>query len=504
MAPSPPLQHPAAHPARHLAWLLVLAVAIHAFALAGRIANPLVYSDNWTFMETFLQVALEDGAGFGDYLVKRAGVDHAQPLGKLVMLANARWFGLDFTLESFFAIACALAGWGVLCAAVLREYRQRAEPVPALVAWVLATALALQLAPASMTVYVYPMVMMVHAFYLCAFVVLAAAWHAYRRGSTWPLVAATAICGIVGDDSAILLAVAVVPALLLAARLDGEPRRAWRVAGILVLVLLACRGVYAAFGEIRGSTHPDFNVDVGTRVAGLLAQWRDAWQWVATPLTGGLAALPTLRWMVGEQAWLPVRIGAALVIAAGHAWFWWRAGRQRPGATWFFAVSLMLFFYAVVAGVLYGRVFVRGSIFLDQGRYAVFYQANIVALLLMAVAGGVPRPRMGRRVAWLALVLLLALQVPLSRHAWHMVPYHRAAFVNMARDMAAMGRDPVHPPVPCMVGLDVCVRPEATRVALMSMLVERQLNLFSPQFRARHPELAKAAGELPSRAPEPD
>src|SRR5690606_31402369 len=316
MAPSPPRGQDAPQRGRQLAWLLALLVAVHAFALAGRIANPLVYSDNWTFIETFLMVALEAGAGFGDFLVKRSGIDHAQPLGKLLMLVNARGFGLDFALESFFALACAVLGWGLLCTVVLRERRAAGAGHDVLAAWLLATLLAVQLAPASVDVYAYPMVTMAHAFYLSAFAVLVAAWRAHRGGSTWPLVATAAACGILGDDCAILLGLAVAPALLLAAYRQGEVRRALRVIAVLALVLLACRGIYTAFGEIRGSTSPDFNVGFGARIAGLSAQWRDAWQWLATPLTGGLASAPALRWLAGDSGWLAARIALAALVAA--------------------------------------------------------------------------------------------------------------------------------------------------------------------------------------------
>jgi hypothetical protein len=160
----------------------------------------------------------------------------------------------------------------------------------------------------------------------------------------------------------------------------------------------------------------------------------------------------------------------------------------------------MLLFYAMVAGVLYGRVFVRGSAFLDQGRYSVFYQVGIVALLLMALVEGALAGARARACAWSAAGALMLLQVPLAAHAWNEVPRHRAAYLHMARDMGAMARDPRHPPPGCAIGIDVCVRPEATRVALMAMLVEHRLNLFSPRFRARHPELAAAAGPLPPPA----
>ncbi|MEN1958840.1 hypothetical protein WCE41_00660 [Luteimonas sp. MJ246] len=495
MAPSPFFVSGSNPALRALPWMLALAVLANAFAFAGQMANPLVYSDNWTFIDTFLRVALEEGAGFGDFLVKRAGVDHAQPLNKLLMLANARWFGLDFRLESWFGLACAAGGWLLLCAVVLGERRQaRAHTVgPWAVALLLAAIVAVQVSPATADVYVYPMVTMAHAFYLLGFATLAGAWHAYRGTAAWPMVVAAAAAGIVGDDSAVLLVAAVAPALVLAGLREGRMRDATRVVVLLALVLLACRGIYMAFGEIRGSTHPDFNVGFAARVAGLAGQWREAWRWLVTPLTAGLVPAPTLRLAFGG-GWDTARIALALLVAAAHGWFWWRALRLRPGATWFVAVALMLLFYAMVAGILYGRVFVRGADFLEQGRYAVFYQLGIVALLLMALAPGALRGARGAAVATCVALALLASQAVLAVHAWDRLPGYRAAYVVMARDMAAVARDPRTPPEPCAIGIDICVRPEATRIALMAMLVEHRLNLFSPRFRASHPDLAEAAG----------
>lgn len=481
-----------------LPWLVAAAAFVHAFAYAGRMANPLVYSDNWTFIDTFLRVALEQGAGFGDFLVKRAGVDHAQPLNKLLMLANARWFGLDFRLEAWFALACALGGWLLLCLVVRRGRRDAPAQLagPCAVALLLAAIAAVHVSPATPSVFEYPMVTMVHAFYLLAIAVLACGWHAYRGGPAWPLALAATAAGIAGDDSALLLVAAAVPPLLFAGWRDVRVREALRVVAVMVVVLLACRVVYAAFGEIRGTTQAVFNVGAGERLAGLAGQWRDAWAWLATPLVMGLVPVSTLQQVFGE-GWGAVRIALALVFAAAHAWFWWRALRMRPGATWFVAVALMLLCYAMVAGVLYGRVFVRGAGFLEQGRYAIFYQLGPVALLLLALAPGALRSVRGVRAACGVALLLLLAQVALALHAWERLPSYRAAYVHMARDMAAVARDPANPPRPCAVGIDVCVRPEATRVALMAMLVEHRLNLFSPRFRAAHPDLAEAAGPLP-------
>lgn len=489
-----------AHAARLLMWILVATIAVNALCFAAAIANPLLFSDNWTFVDTFLRVAIEDGAGFGDFLVKRAGLDHAQPLNKLLMLLNFRWFGLDFAIESRVAMAFAVAGWGVLWAVVVRDHAQagRDERDAPTVALLLAALAAVHLSLNSVDLYVYPMVTMAHAFYLLAFLTMYAAWCALAGRRWWPLPPAALACGVIGDDSAILLGLAIALAVLLYAARSGRWAQALRVLLVLALVLAACRGLYAAFGEIRGATQAVFNVPFGERVAGLAAQWRDAWQWLAVPLSAGIASADPLRALFGGQ-WLAARLGLAAIVLCAHVWFWRQALRARPGAAWFMAVSVMLMFYANAAGILLGRVFVRGPEFLDQMRYVVFYQTGVVALLLMALA---PRAadQVHRKRAWTAAaaIALLALQVPLSWLAWKQVAKYDAYYARMAGEMAAMARDPRNPPPGCGVGIDICVRPEATRVAVMALLVEHRINLFSPRFQQRHPALAEAADLTPS------
>lgn len=495
MVPNASRDPGAARRARALLWILVAIVVINTAAFASRVANPLVYSDNWTFIDTFLRVAIEDGAGFGDFLVKRAGVDHAQPLGKLLMLVNARWFGLDFSLESRVALACAVAGWGLICLVAARELARRGGGDAIPVALLLAAILAVQLSLGSVAVYAYPMVTMAHAFHLFAFCMLLAAWMALRGRHRWLLALATFACGIVGDDSAILLGAAVAAAALLYAWRADRFGDAVQVLAIVTIALLACRGVYAAFGEIRGATSPDFNVSLSARIGGLAAQWRDAWLWIVAPLSGGIVSAQTLMAIAGEH-WIAVRVALALIVACAHAWFWRTALHTRTGAPWFMATGLMLLFYAMVAGILIGRVFVRGAAFLDQGRYAVFYQLGTVALLLMAIAAlaGGAATIARRRWTCAAAIAVLLMQIPLSLHAWPQAARYEGMYARMARDMARMARDPLHPPPDCTHGIDICVRPPETRVALMRMLVVHRLNLFSPQFQARHPDLAEAAG----------
>ena len=65
-------------------WLVIALAFGNALLYTLAVCNPLIGDDNWTFVDTFLRHALQDGVQLGDFLVKRAGVDHAQPLNKLL------------------------------------------------------------------------------------------------------------------------------------------------------------------------------------------------------------------------------------------------------------------------------------------------------------------------------------------------------------------------------------------------------------------------------------
>lgn len=485
---------------------------------APRVANPLVYSDNWTFIETFLRVALEDGVGLGDLLVKRAGVDHAQPLNKLLMWFDYRACGLDFTHEAMVGVGCAIVSSLLLAWVAARDATSTfAGPRPLLAAPVAAAVGAVLLSLNGAFIYGYPMVAMQHAFYLCAFATMWLAWRAVDRGAYAAFAVIALVGGVLGDDSAILLGLAIAFACVVLCWRRGTLGRVPRMLGLLLVALVACRVLYATVGEIRGTTQAVFNLPVGTRLSMLAAQWRDAWTLFAVPMSGGIAGKTVLvAWFPAH--WEAVRHLLAVVMGAAHAWFWWRVARARVGATWFVALCTMLLFYANVAGILLGRIYVRGPGFLDQERYVFFYQVGLVALLLMALttcaagvrgaaadakgAAGVPRASR----AWIATALavaVLALQLPIAWLGWQGVPHQRAAYVHMARSMGAMARDPAHPPADCASGVNACLLPPDAAAHTMRMLVEHRVNLFSPAFRRAHPDLAEAAGPVPDTVPAP-
>lgn len=471
-------------------YALVLLAFVNAVLHVRAVCWPLIASDNWTSIHPFLADAVAGRLDLGNFLVKRAGVDHAQPLNKLVMWINYRYFGLDFMLEGLLAMAFGIAALVALHRAMVADGAQatRAPSVQLAFAAVAGVFFSLN----SSFIYAYSMVTMWFSIYLLAFLMVLAAWHAVRRGVYWPLAIATFALGIVGDDSVFLDAAALVLALLLFAARANAWRRALQAIATIAVAVLLSRAVYWAFGETSGATQAIFVQPLHVRMAGLAAQWRDAWSWFAVPASAGLLAGDSLRGLVGEHALL-LRNGLAAAMVAAHAWFWWSAWRLRPGAAWLTAAVLMLMFYAHVAAVLMARVFVKGAHYLEQPRYVSFYQFGIIALLLMGMAWVMQRPDPRAR-RWLAMVAasILLVQVPITHLAKQREPYIDARNRLMAVSMAKVARDPLHPPADCPPAMNLCTLPLERRIELLGLLRDNRLSLFSPQYARRHPEDAEA------------
>src|SRR5690606_7042083 len=85
-------------------WAMVALLVANAAVYVRAVAWSLIASDNWNHVHPLLRDLAAGSLGPANFFVQRAGVDHAQPLMKLLMVANARWFGLDFMLEGLLGI----------------------------------------------------------------------------------------------------------------------------------------------------------------------------------------------------------------------------------------------------------------------------------------------------------------------------------------------------------------------------------------------------------------
>lgn len=502
-----PRPGPASTPAFPAWHGLALLGAVFALALANvldfsaRVANPVVTEDAWYYMDVFVAKDLAGELTWRDFFLKRDAADHSQPLHRLLLWTLLHAFDLDFWFEGLAGIAML-----ALCVLVLLQVALDGRPCTLPDAAIAALIPLILCSLNAQEIYFWPLVglfYLVLPFALLVFVGAARAWS--------PLaLSASALGMMVAMDGAGLLAgIAAACALLLAGARRGTLRRALpRAAAILG----ACIAYKVAYYAVMPPVPPPVR-DAGTAFAALRDGLGDAWRWFVIPAAASIAHWDHFARWYGDDAQRMVNLVGAGVLVL-HGAFWWsvlRARAEDPRTT--VAVALMLFAYAMVAGVLLGRVPHLGVDYLWQHRYITGYQLANVALVLqwLALRGRRAPPAASTMPRdWLAPALTLGgfllLQGELSWIADAQAPYIREYNANMAATLRCLAAHPQAEAVACQPNHQVCSWPVATRARLVGLLVEHRLNVFSPAVQARHRLVPDPAGSdlcLPRPDPQP-
>jgi len=494
---------------RVIAWMVFGATLLNTLYYVLRTSNPVIRSDDWYFLDVFLSKAAHGTLGLADFFVKRSGDDHAQPLLKLLLLIEWRYFDLDFMMEAVVGVFAAAA-----CALILRRFvmtGKRGDVTDArrYLAWAAMSVLLLSLN--AVGIWTWPLVAIGYVTIVPVLLFMGAAWHAQHRRRYVALVVATLLLGIVADDSALIAVLATILALLLVAACD-ESRRAgiWRTILVIGACLVVVRIGYG-FAPVTGGGSSDSSISAQvSQLIGRLSAG-DWWKWFALPLS-----LPVVYEFPGRMisSWALWPLARAVVVAlllVAHIVFWWRACHGRYNLPMFVAVCVMLLSYAWLAGILLVRVSYFGSDYLYQDRYVQFFQFNLVALLLMWATASEPTLKaISWRHALLAVLpvvgclVMLVIQIPLSKDAWQRRRYLPHYYQQMAIQIGQLAVDPANTKG-CLPELVVCGWSLEKRQQLVQLLRTNQLNVFSPALQARYgylPRLpAAAARTVPALVP---
>src|SRR3546814_14806596 len=80
----------------------------------AKVANPLVASDGWAFVDGVVRKAAEGNFEWQDLFFKRGALDHSQPLRKLSLLFHYRFFDLDFSIDAIAGVSFAIVNVAIL------------------------------------------------------------------------------------------------------------------------------------------------------------------------------------------------------------------------------------------------------------------------------------------------------------------------------------------------------------------------------------------------------
>jgi hypothetical protein len=486
-----------------VAWLSALSLALSAWAFAARHAIAVPMADAWDFITTFLEPVATRGFAWTDLFVQRGGVDHSQPLQKLVLYAHWRWADLDFRVEALVGQAFSALALGGLGAALFHGSRRaRTEPQASRSWLVCSVALAVSaLALFSMNSsepLTWSLVSLGWMYVALSF----AAWWLWlspkRVAGWWPAAFLSSFLLVIAFDEAGMVSV-LAGALALVATAWGAPRPPVRAAVVVFAGAILGRIVLE-------SVSPSQPVPSPSLLDALRRSVEDgSWTTILeAPLLGAL--VHRQHWSLFGLDGLPVLRGALTVgIALLHLGFWWFVARRARAEAdssrrLRFAVAVMLFSYGCWAGAVVARIPDFGADYLWQPRYLMFFQLQWAAFAL-AWAESVLAAPTGSRAAgrmemagFIAGVVLLVSQLPLQAAVWATGVHVDRYAQGLAEGMRALAMDPGGPsPSGCPAMLTPCAKAPAERDAIMAFLVERRLSLFSPAFLERHAEF-----QLPS------
>ncbi|KGI78507.1 hypothetical protein [Oleiagrimonas soli] len=467
-----------------LAWIIFAAVAANTLAYIVMFSNPVIRSDAWYFLDVFVRKALDGTLRLGDFFVQRGGMDHAQPLRKLILLMDLRYFDLDFRYE-------ALAGWfaALVSLLILRRlifwHDAPDKSFRGMRVWLWAGLCVAFVSLNSTDVWGWPLVTGSYTSYALLFATLLGLWRWLALGRAGLFMLSALAFDLAADDTAMLVNIACLLALAITIW-QNPPMRTRAIKGAAMLI--GCFVVVRIGYAILFTPPPGFHMALDKRLGNLSSDFLDGgwWQWAIVPLASSVSFILPLEHFTGDRArMLQLLVGIGLLLA--HGWFWSRVLWKRPAmsAPAFAAIVLMLVFYALVAGIIYGRVSIFGNAYLNQPRYVLAYSFNTVALLLMcasctwdaaAVGGAIRKPALVALIA-----LLIAWQIPLSRLAWSVGPYIKAYQQKMASQLGEMAQDPGTRPTQCAPELVVCGYTETKRAELVRLLKQHRLNVFSPR-----------------------
>lgn len=491
-------------------WPLVILYMANALWFVLRASNPVIQADAWHFLDVFVRKAIDGDLHFADFFAKRSVDDHAQPLFKLILLFEWRYFDLDFVVEAVTGVVGTI-GCGLIFRAVLiRETTGELDSFVPRLAWVAICALLFTLG--SVDVWVWPLVAMENITILVILVFMLAVWHAHRNQSYLLLAAITLVLGISSDDSALVAVTATLMTILAMSWADPKQRRA--KTAMIFLIVVACESlVRFGYAHVSGAQvmrghalAPVFDVLIERFNQG---GW---WQWVLLPLVLPVYYQSPLG-PAHAHVWLALQVIMGALLLLAHVLFWRRALRGAYNLPIFMAVSMMLLAYGWLAGIIFWRVSAFDNDYLQQPRYVLLYAEHLIALLLMWAGAHESRftvvTTRCQQATWWRIIriwapvagalLLLMVQVPQSLQAWRMPKYLGAYYAKQAAEIDALARDPVHTKS-CELVNPICGAPPEVRRELTQLLSANRLNVYSPKVQRRHPYLPALAAESVSSA----
>ena len=478
--------------------IFIVALFANVFLFIYHTANPYCRSDAWSELNDFLIPCWNQGYfSVSDLYKIRISSHHTQVLNRILLVCNAKLFGLDFRAEAMFASLFLL---GIVCVLLRHLYFITAIKKINWKSFVVLSAFVTLIVNLNTTVnYVWSLVTLG---YISVFVILVLYLHLSKRllKSQTPNLITVVLLTVVlllGDNIGVTAVLSCVFVSLVVAIHKKHPKTLVTTAVLVIAVLL--------YSFIRHQLVINAGTPVqegGRAVLGLEYLWNHLAELpsiITAPFSSSVIQIDHLAKFFPSNAFAAASALGACVIGL-HLWCWVLYIKHKLYKKTLLPAMLLILSYGLILAIILYRVPNFGINVLHSPRYSITYQLGlwgcglIIAALFMS---NDLRSKYKTFTLTAIAVCLLMLQSLFIVRAWRSSPY----IVNYSETHAEQvlyyaGISETEAPCPESGGSKFCRLREGNKQKFVEFLQKNELNFFNPRILRQHNEFIKKRNKI--------
>ena len=471
--------------------MLLLVVAMTIFLLFNVMyfisvaASPIIRDDGWYFLASQIQPWIEQGFSWTDIFVKRGLTDHAQPLNKIFLFINYKFFNLDFKYEAIAGFAGIVFTIFLFLSIYIKKIINQSITLSGAGFFVLAILTFTSLN--SRELYSWPLVTFSYLPFFLALLLSFFAWKFLKYQLTISaMLIAAAIFILIGDTASIITWLSLTTAVGLISFSDNEISRK------RALMWVACSAFIVAvyfivinINFMGGAAQPK----AGNKSIDLLSI-SFYLEFIRIVFSSSLIHSEHLARAGNYQTFLSWVIAIPVLYFYIEHFVSMVFKKRRQTLVDFLVTFILVHATLSVAAIVVGRLPEFGIGYLNQPRYVLVYQLIPFALFIKYCF----RPTLtqgqiivGKITVVVVLPIMLCAQFYFSTSAYAAVPWISKWVDGQSRAIADYVNDPALPAGRCTsFSSPVCKLPEAKRNELLNLMIKNQLNLFNHDFQWKY------------------
>lgn len=467
-------------------WAFFLILSIHLIFYVGTTANPFIQSDAWFFVSHFLMPFYSGDFSFSDLYVIRGAADHVQPLHRILFFINAILFDLDFRYEAVLGALFAVLLAGMMCLHYQKSHNIARLPGDIAVGMLAIVMLVFSLNSTNTFTWSLPALGFMPVFLNVSFFIYLSNRIVKNEGSDLLLITLGMAVLFVGDDVSVLVMI-IAGLVLLIAGFVQKQAHIWKYLIVIISMVI----VYQLFKGYMVSK----DISSGNKTVLLNAvqyyinNWDVIYKVIAAPFADGFFHGMHLRKYPMIKEVISLLLGYSFIFL--HLYTWYAFFKYKLYKKSYLPIMLMLYSYALTAGIMVYRVPDFGADYIHQPRYVKTYLIGLWGCLwgLMSLyslkreTGG--KEKLYKKLLYVAVVIVLVVQLVLINHAWTGQKYNIAWQKNHAAKILYYGGDKTlgRPCPETGARFPICKMSPEKREMLIGFLKENKLNVYSERIR---------------------